>query len=420
MLRRGQNFARSRSPRRGSELNEDENRRRLRCAGSFAGNPLASVQAAQLRTGIAAREPISLRTPRLCRTIQVSRTVERVPGLCFLESNAVAPETMENYRKAVADLEMYASEIGHQLDWRNGMEVERTCLEYLDLLFTQGFGPEVGNRLIAAIRTLFPRYSRHGDLDMPRIVKAMKGWTRLTPSLSRWPLPWTMVAAALVTLWRRRKPVVVAAIALSDVAYLRPGELATLRVRNLVEPIRPGSTGATGRFSLVIREEQSGIPSKTNTFDDSVILDRPDLLWMDRLWRALKTGRPEHALLIPVSQNDLAHDIKNIFEELGCSKLAIVAYSLRHGGPSWDFMKKSAVETKFSNGDVGAVCQACYDTKKTSKLLSAMQLVQPRQAEFGRYCEDNLERLLAAPMGGQSFHGLDIDASLRSGMLRRV
>ena len=99
-----------------------------------------------------------------------------------------------------------------------------------------------------------------------------------------------------------------------------------------MEPIRPGSTGATDRFSLVIREEQSGIPSKTHTFDDSVILGRPDLWWMDRLWRALITGRPGHALLIPVSQNDLAHEIKNIFEELGCSKLAIVAYSLRHGG----------------------------------------------------------------------------------------
>ena len=111
----------------------------------------------------------------LCRTIQVSRVVERVPGLSFLESNAVAPGTMDSYRKAVTDLEMFASEIGQRLDWKNGVEVERTCLEYLDLLFTQGFGPEVGNLLIAAIRTLFPRYSRHGDLDMPRTVKALKG-----------------------------------------------------------------------------------------------------------------------------------------------------------------------------------------------------------------------------------------------------
>ena len=31
-------------------------------------------------------------------------------------------------------------------------------------------------------------------------------------------------------------------------------------------------------------------PSKTRTFDDSVILDRPDLLWMDRLWQAPVAG----------------------------------------------------------------------------------------------------------------------------------
>ena len=222
-----------------------------------------------------------------------------------------------------------------------------------------------------------------------------------------------MVAAALVTLWRRRKPVVVAAIALSYVAYLRPGELATLRVRNLVEPIRPGSAGATGRFSLVIREEESDIPSKTHTFDDSVILDRPDLLWMDRLWRALITGRPGHALLIPVSQNDLAHEIKNIFEKLGCSKLAIVPYSLRHGRPSWDFMKKFRSLDEIQQRGRWRSLSSVLRYQKASKLLSAMQLVQPRQAEFGRYCEDNLERLLAAP-------GLDIDASLKLGMLRRV
>ena len=61
-----------------------------------------------------------------------------------------------------------------QLDWRSALEVVGTCLEYLDLLFTEGFGLEVGNRLIAAIHTIFP-------LDMPRTVKALRGWSRLTP-----------------------------------------------------------------------------------------------------------------------------------------------------------------------------------------------------------------------------------------------
>ena len=285
--------------------------------------------------------PISLRAPRICRTIQASRVVERVPGLSFLESNAVAPGTMDSYRRAVTDFELYASEIWQHLDWKNGVEIEGTCLEYLDLLFNQGFGPEVGNRLIAAIWTVFHRYSSHGDLDMPRTVKALKGWARLAPPLSRWPLLWTMVAAALVILWRRRKLVVAAAVALSYVTYLRPGdELATLRVRNLVVPNRPGNKGATGRFSLVIREAESGIPNKTRTFDDSVILDRPDLLWVDRLWQALIVGRPGHARLIPMDQNEIAREVKTIFEEVGCSMLGVVAYSLRHGGPSWDFMKK--------------------------------------------------------------------------------
>ena len=128
----------------------------------------------------------------------------------------------------VTDFELYASEIGQHLDWKKGVGIEGTCLEYLDLLFTQGLGPEIGNRLMAATRTIFSRYSRHGDLHMPRTVRALKGWMRLTPPMSRWPLPWTMVAAALVILWRRPKPVVAAAIALSYVAYLHPGELARL------------------------------------------------------------------------------------------------------------------------------------------------------------------------------------------------
>ena len=191
----------------------------------------------------------------------------------------------------------------------------------LSLLFTQG----------AAIRMMFPRYSRHDDLDMPRTMKALKGWSRLTPSSSGWPLPWTMVAAAMVTLWRRKKPVVAAAVVLSYRANLRPGELTTLRVRNLVKSIRPGTAGATGRFLLVIREEQSDIPSKTLTFDDFVILDRPDLLWMVGLWSALEANRPQNALLIPASQSEVTHDVTMTFEELGCGKLAVVAYSLRHG-----------------------------------------------------------------------------------------
>ena len=119
--------------------------------------------------------------------------------------------------------------------------------------------------------------------------------------------------------------------------------------------------------------QKNGTPSKTHTFDDSVILDRPDMVWMDRLWQALIVGRPDHARLIPMDQNEIAREVETIFEELGCSKLGVVAYSLRHGGPSWDFMKK------FRNLDEIQQRGRCSPTsvlryQKASKLLTAMQL----------------------------------------------
>ena len=49
------------------------------------------------------------------------------------------------------------------------MEIEGTCLEYLDLLCTQSFEPEVENRLLAVILTIFTRYNRHGDVRTERV-----------------------------------------------------------------------------------------------------------------------------------------------------------------------------------------------------------------------------------------------------------
>ena len=156
MLRPGLSFVRSRSPRRGGKSERSEETREFRLTGLSGGKTLTNGEIRMARGTMAPRGPISLRAPRICRTIQASRAAERVLGLNLLDGNAVAPGTMDSYRRAVTDFELYASEIGQHLDWKNGVEIEGTCLEYLDLLFTQGFGPEVGDRLMAAIRTISP------------------------------------------------------------------------------------------------------------------------------------------------------------------------------------------------------------------------------------------------------------------------
>ena len=132
---------------------------------------------------------------------------------------------------------------------------------------------------------------------------------------------------------------VAAAIALGYVAYLRPGELATLRVRNLVAPNRPGTKGATGRFFTCYSRGRKwhpkqnshfrrlGDPRQTGPVVDGSALACPDC-------------GASRSRLIPMDENEIARELKTIFEDLGCSKLGVVAYSLRHGGPSWDFVKK--------------------------------------------------------------------------------
>ena len=65
--------------------------------------------------------------------------MQRMTGLSFFKNDAVALVAMDSYRKAITVIEMYVTRIRQQLDWRNGIQGEMTCLEYLDLLFTQNF-----------------------------------------------------------------------------------------------------------------------------------------------------------------------------------------------------------------------------------------------------------------------------------------
>ena len=98
----------------------------------------------------------SLVVPRRSRAVQPSRVNDRVPGLSLLESNAVTRPTIASYRKAVQDLEAWASESDIFIDWNMPAVVEETILDYFDMLFASEFGPEVGSRLLAAVHALFP------------------------------------------------------------------------------------------------------------------------------------------------------------------------------------------------------------------------------------------------------------------------
>ena len=105
-----------------------------------------------------------------CRTTASPRTVPCVLGSSLLETNAVAPQTMESRRRAVGGVRKGNSDIR---DWNRQDETEKLCLECLELF--NRFGTDVGNRSLASVRMIpiaKPYGSAADDEGSARLVAA--------------------------------------------------------------------------------------------------------------------------------------------------------------------------------------------------------------------------------------------------------
>ena len=198
--------------------------------------------------------------------------------------------------------------------------------------------PDMGNTLLSAVKALYPRYSRTGDLTLPRFSRALQGWNKLMPGQSRWPIPWPMVAAAAVWLAKRNYMAEALGMIMQFSAYLRPGELSILRVMDLVPPPHKYTKGKT-HWSLLVKAEEVGVPTKTNTFDDSVILDSPYTEGFDKWWMALADMRhkgrgAQFERLLAFEQTHYVRMVKTALEAVGGGVLGGVVYSMRPGGPA--------------------------------------------------------------------------------------
>ena len=90
-------------------------------------------------------------TLKHCRSTASPFSVPCVLGLSLLETNAVAPKSMESCRRAVGGVRKGNSDTR---DWNRQDETEKLCLECLELF--NRFGPDVGNRPLASVRMIPP------------------------------------------------------------------------------------------------------------------------------------------------------------------------------------------------------------------------------------------------------------------------
>ena len=211
-------------------------------------------------------------------------------------------------------------------------------MEYYDELFLSGAQADAADKVAAAWRDRFVAYSRHGDAVLPREVRARQGFHRAAPGCSRAPLALSITTGIAMGLIHDGFREMALAVLLSFSAYLRPGECRDLRCEDVLGPVGPASS-ALGHTSIVIAPESRGAASKTQTFDDTIILDSSDLPGLGALVLALARSRRPSAHLFEFNHAAFRERFESLAKGL-IPTADLVLYQLRHGGASHDLLFK--------------------------------------------------------------------------------
>jgi len=131
------------------------------------------------------------------------------------------------------------------------------------------------------------------------------------------------------------------------------------------------------------------VSGKTNTWDDSIILDTE--LWLHPFLETLAARLTPEEPLWCLSGTRLIAMFKDSVDSLGMSHLAPVRYSLRHGGASDDAISKRRSLLEIKKRGQWRTDQSLKRYAKESKVSEELQKIPLAVLEYGRHIEANLE-----------------------------
>lgn len=118
--------------------------------------------------------------------------------------------------------------------------------------------------------------------------------------------------------------------------YLKPGEAFSLRLRDLVLPLKK-SGKAFKDYAILLHPLEVGVPSKTKQWDEMLTLDLPHLKFLgpalERWMQVQQRGKDE--LFFATTLQETNQFLEDHWRTLGLHPLgAPHMYRLRHGGAS--------------------------------------------------------------------------------------
>ncbi|CAK0810952.1 unnamed protein product, partial [Prorocentrum cordatum] len=253
----------------------------------------------------------------------------------FLALKAVGDRTALDYQVRYQAFLTWLANAG--LSVATVTDLEEALLQYFNQQYFDGHDSPDGPKLVAAVAhfrlDLAPKLA-----NLPRVLRALKGWKTLAPPRARLPLPWPVVA--LVADWMVANGFLAAARAtvLTFALYLRPSETLSSRVKSVARPVR-ASPRHLSKYSILLLPAELEARSKTKDSDISILLDNPEPSWVDQMLDRLVEGRAVDAPLFPLDMRSWARAFQQAGAALGLGALGPpVLHQLRHGGASHEML----------------------------------------------------------------------------------
>ncbi|OLP76584.1 hypothetical protein AK812_SmicGene43464 [Symbiodinium microadriaticum] len=203
---------------------------------------------------------------------------------------------------------------------------------YLNELYAREENVSVAEYTFAAFKHRYPEFGKFGVQGLPRATQALEGYRNLAPPLMRLPTPRAAFIAIIGVLLAQRMITMAIALLLQWDLLLRPGELASLTVGQLVPP---AGTADMCRWGVIVAPSEggNGDPSKTNLYDEGITLS-PMLDFLTEAIAELKAARLTSLMLFPITCAQLAEQFKKAAARVGVAHLGATLYGNRHGGAS--------------------------------------------------------------------------------------
>ena len=255
--------------------------------------------------------------------------------LSLLEKIKVSDPVRHDYVRRVGLFEQWREVQGLPAP-KSGEELLPLLLDRLDAMFLEGDPHGDGEKLVAGIQHLMPEVAVV-DTWHKRVKDALSGWEKRGPAASRAPPPKAGVMAIVGALLWGNRCLSATNVLLAFLAYARPGEVDSLRVRQAIAP--SPSAGMANHWGLLIGPMENDNPAKSGEREESILIDNNGFEFVNEIvMPSLTQNRDPSSLLLPITPEDVVADWQWACQRLRIDKLDISRYALRHAGASHEVL----------------------------------------------------------------------------------